>query len=117
MKSLQFDLPEYKRIEINGHVFDILMSDIDVLRKADCLKETYQNLKGEDGPEKIKDAILAIVYFIDEMLGAGAIKTIFKSRPVGLALALDVMTQICQAVVSEYQNDITEKYGGDDDSD
>jgi len=115
MKKLKFDLPEYRKVEINGHVFDILKADADVLVKAQELRNRYSELtqKGlsESDFDEIVAAVKGVIDYIDEMLGEGATKKIVGGRPLGIVPAIHLMTMVCKAVVEEYNEDVTNKYG------
>jgi len=120
MQELNFDF-EVKQIKINGHVFDILRSDIDILEKADKLLQKYdkelQDVTSdtEEGRKKITAAILEIRDYIDEILGQGALRKISGGKPVGLTKAINVMKDIAAGVVRTYHEDVGEEYAIDED--
>lgn len=120
MKELNFDI-EVKKIKINGYVFDILKSDIDVLERADNLLQRYEkeltNVTSdtEEGRKKITKAILEARDYIDVMLGEGALHKMANGKPVGLVQAIDIMKEVAAAVVRTYQEDLDEEYALDGD--
>ena len=115
MKKLKFEVPEYRQLEINGHVFDILKSDSDVMMKAEELRNRYAGLASREsvkdtGLSEIIDAVKSVISYIDEMLGEGATAKITAGKPLGIVPAIQLMTLICQAVVEEYNVDVQAKY-------
>lgn len=120
MKELNFDF-EVKQIKINGNVFDILKSDIDVLERADSLLQGYEKeltnvtADTEEGRKTITNAIFEARDYIDEMLGDGALHKIANGKPVGLVQVIDIMREIAAAVVQTYQEDLGDEYALDGD--
>ena len=119
MKKIEFAVPELRKIEINGLVFDILKSDADVMMKAAELRNEYAHLtkiksaKASDFDAIVK-AVKAIISYVDEILGEGATKKIVNGKPLGIVQAVTLMTTICAAVVEEYNDDVADKYGDDE---
>ena len=115
MRKITFEIPKMRQIEINGQVFDILKADVDVIIKAAELQKKYANLdkkKFQKGNlDELVNAINSIIGFIDEILGQGAAGKITEGRPLGLVQAINLMTEICQEVINEYNEAVTEKYG------
>ena len=114
MKKLNFEIPDLKKIEINGLTFDVLQSDADIFSKALELKNMYENLKPDDEPEKIYKAVENVISYIDKILGTGACKKITQERPLGIAKAIELMTMICQAVIEDYNESVADRYGEDE---
>jgi hypothetical protein len=65
MKSITFTLPEAKRLEINGHVFELLKSDIDIMETAARLRADCAKLNGKktDGLEEIVAAVKSVISY------------------------------------------------------
>ena len=117
MLKLNLEVPETEQIEINGNIFDINMSDAEIIdRCADLYKKCADlNLKkdGADNTkniELIKSAANEIVGFIDEILGEGAAVKISGGRPVNIATAYGWLSAVCGAVGSRNEDYIAEKY-------
>lgn len=125
MRKLDLEVPEFERIEINGDVFNINKSDIDILNKSADLQEKCSDLAkmkdkitdNKDNLETIKMTVNEIISFIDEILipadrncGDGAVKTISKGRPVGITKAVEWLTAICGEISRENDRYINVKY-------
>lgn len=115
MKKLQFTLPEYKQLEINGHVFDILKADADILEKAQGYRNKYSKFAGKQSvtDEDLREVVAAIkdiISYIDEILGAGAVKKIVQERPLSIADAIQLLSMVCKGVIEEYNASIKDKY-------
>jgi hypothetical protein len=94
MRKLNLNLPEVQKIEINGDVFEIRKSDVDILNKGADLQLKYMNLKQGD-LQAIKNAVNETVALIDEILGEGATVKISGGKPVNAALAVEWLAAIC----------------------
>ena len=109
MRKLILNLPVIEKIDINGDVFEILKSDIDILNKSAELQFKYSDLKKDD-VKSIQAAVNEIAAYIDEILGEGAAYKISRGKPVNAALAVEWLTLIC-AEISKINDDyIKEKY-------
>ena len=109
MRKLTLNIPETETIDINGDIFEIHKSDIDILNKSAELQLKYANLKKDD-LQAIQSAVNDIVAFIDEILGDGAAVKISKGRPVSIKLAIEWLTAICAEVGDMGEEYIKEKY-------
>ena len=109
MRELKLSLPETEKININGDIFDIRKSDIDILNKSAELQLKYTGLKKDD-LLAVKGAVNEIVLFIDDILGKGAVVKISKGKPVNLNFAVEWLTAICKEVGSISDDYIKNKY-------
>ena len=84
MKKLSLKIPETEQIEINGDIFDINKSDVDILNKSRELTAKYGKIKEHDkSPKNIKlivDGANEIITYIDEILGDGAVAKISQGK-------------------------------------
>ena len=118
VKKIELALPEVEQIEINGEVFDILKSGVDILNRTDELDKQYAKIKtGDKSPANIERIRLwanGVVNFIDEILGKGSVNKIAKGRPVKAEVAIEWLTAICkamgQAADEKIEEHIAEKY-------
>jgi len=108
MRSLVLDVPAGMEIEINGHIFEVLQSDIDILTKSAEFSAKYAELKKGD-TSSILEAVRSIAAYIDEILGEGAVYKISGGKPVGIACAAQWLTAICREIAQEY-GEAYEKY-------
>lgn len=109
MRKLILNLPEKQEIDINGDIFGIYKSDIDILNKSAELQAKYSNLKKDD-VQSVQAAVNEIVAFIDEILGEGAAVKISRGIPVSAALAVEWLTAICAEISSIGDEYIKERY-------
>ena len=109
MRKLTLNLPETEKININGDIFEIHKSDIDILNKSADLQLKYSDLKKED-LYSIQAAVNEIIAFIDEILGGGAVYKISKNKPVNIKTAIEWLTAICAEISSISDEYIKEKY-------
>ncbi|MCL2772357.1 MAG: hypothetical protein FWD71_03320 [Oscillospiraceae bacterium] len=109
MKKLSLDAPATEQIEINGEIFDVNMSDIDIINKCADLSREYADLKKDD-IESIKSAVNEIIGFIDKILGDGAVVKISNGKPVNTVTAYNWLMSIYKAVYEEQDKYIEYKY-------
>jgi len=110
MRKLTLNLPETHEIEINGEIFGIRRSDIEILNKCAGLQAKYRDLKKDD-LQNIKAAVNETADFIDEMLGEGAMLKISGGKPVNAILAIEWVKIICAEINNISDEYIKEKYG------
>ena len=109
MKVLNLAVPELEQIEINGEVFDVLMSDADIVNKCANYHKKYKNTDIKN-IEQIRAAVNEGMGLIDDILGEGAVKKISRGRPVSMATATNWLTAISQAVYQQADEKIADKY-------
>ena len=107
--ALELNLPETREIDINGDVFEIQKSDVDILNKSADLQMKYADLSKND-LQSIKNAVNETVALIDEILGNGASLKISKGKPVNAALAVEWLTAICGGISDANDEYINERY-------
>jgi hypothetical protein len=115
MRKLNFKIPEVRQIEINGNVFDINKSDVEILNKMAEYQEMYIKVNNPDFSEieRIKSAKSAandIFGYIDELLGDGAFLKISEGKPVNIAVAFEWLKSICGEAFKLNDDYITERY-------
>lgn len=108
MKNINIEI-EKPQIMVNGIVFDVKQSDMDILNKALQMENDFKKLDPAD-TSAIIAAINEIKDYIDEVLGEGALKKISKGAPIGLETAIKIMAAVCNEVVSRYSEGLNEKY-------
>lgn len=108
MQKLTFDFAP-QQIEINGIVFDIRVSDAEIIQTALDTAEEFKALATDD-PAAVLAAVARCQSYIDAMLGEGALASIANGRPVNLVSAIKIMTEIALTVVSTYNQKIEDDY-------
>ena len=115
MMKLEFIIPELEQIEINGDVFDIHKSDIDILNKGAEISARFSKIDITDtnpkNVELIRGLANEVKAYIDEILGKGAVAKICKGKPVSTKAACDLLTAICGKIGEQSDEYIDEKYG------
>jgi hypothetical protein len=109
MRKLNLNLPEGLEIDINGDVFGIQKSDVDILNRSAELQLKYINLQKDD-LQSIKNAVNETIALIDEILGEGAVVKISGGKPVSVRLAVEWLTAICAEVSGANDEYIEELY-------
>ena len=109
MRKLILNLPETEAIDINGDIFEIRKSDVDILNKSADLQVKYSDLKKDD-LQSIQAAVNEIIAFIDEILGNGAAVKISGGKPVSVKLAVEWLTAICAEISNIGDEYLKEKY-------
>jgi hypothetical protein len=112
MRELTIDLPEAKRIKINGEIYEIFEDDIDILENAAVFLETISALtaNGEPDAAQTVKTVRELIDYTDKILGVGAVKRLTKGRRVGLAKNLDILTVILKAIIEEYNEKVLTDY-------
>ena len=105
MRKLTLELPELQQIDINGDIFDIGVSDLDILNKGAELTAKYSRINDLTDESEKKEAAIAganeIIAYIDKILGGGAVAKISKGRPVSIATACNWLVAICAEISSK----------------
>jgi len=109
MRKLILNLPGTQEIEINGDIFEIRKSDIDILNKSAELQSKYSDLKKDD-IKSIRAAVNEAAAFIDEILGENAAVKISGGKPVNAALAFEWLKAICAEISRSGDEYINERY-------
>jgi len=109
MRKLNLNLPETQEIDINGDIFEIQKSDVDILNKSADMQLRYADLKKDD-LQAVKSAINEMIALIDEILGEGAVLKISGGKPVNAALAVEWLSAICAEISRLGDEYITERY-------
>jgi len=112
MKKVELIIPEQEQIEINGDIFAIHKSDIDILNKSAEFTSKYSRIKGKDAKNAalITKGANEIISFIDEILGEGAVAKISRGNPVSIVTACSWLTAICQEINKNSDEYINKKY-------
>ena len=110
MQKLTFDF-EQQQIEINGHVFDILRSDADILKIAAALEKKFNGIEAEAFTAQIiVDATAEVHEHIESILGEGALEKISGGKPVSIVKAVQILMEIVKTCVNDYSGYIAKEY-------
>ena len=109
MRSLVLEMPEDLKLEINGHIFSVSKSDVDILNKCEELQVKYGDLKKGD-IAGVKGAVNAFIAYIDEILGEGAVLKISGGKPVSISCAVNWLVAICAEITRAGDDYISGKY-------
>lgn len=99
---------ENPQIKVNGHVFDLQMSDLEIYQYANDTLVKYGGYASEEHtPEETLSALREMVGSIDRILGEGATKTISGGRPVRMHLAVLWLAKIAEAAAASFEEAVT----------
>ena len=97
------------QIKINGHVFNILVSDDQVFELYRELAEKVQGMTASDS-ETVTSAVEYINGLFPRILGDGAFEKISGGVPVGIADKTTWIHTILRSLVEVYTEALAEKY-------
>lgn len=124
MKKLTLAPVDVPSIEINGHVFELQMSDSEIMTSVNNIRRRYAELverqssggEGTDAEKRNKptiDEILAATReaaeCIDDILGNGAVKCLSDSKPVSAKIAVSWLNAIAAAAIDAYTEQLVQK--------
>lgn len=95
-------------IEINGEVYDILLSDSDITELAEVVKEKCKNLTAGNS-KGVVSAAKTLADSIEKMLGAGSVAKIAGGKPVGVCTLLDWFWQIVHTAYAAHFDRLVEE--------
>ena len=103
----EINLPiETAKIKINGMVFELHMSDLDIYNRAQEIHQKFQkyNERPTDSfpPEEVLADCNELAGFLDSMLGEGAVARISKGKPVRMAMLFRWIDVIAEDAASHY---------------
>lgn len=94
---------ENPQLKVNGHVFDLRMTELEIYEYANNALEKYRNYSqaGHTDAETLS-ALRELVGTVDSILGEGATKVISGGRPVRMHLAILWLAKIAAAAAASY---------------
>lgn len=104
---INFDSPS---VMINGEIYPILQSDVDVMESALEIQNMAQSLDRAN-PEAIVGAVIKIRDWADETLGKDSLAKIANGKPIGVVQAMGVVTAVMEAVSETYESRVLAEYG------
>lgn len=104
---INFDSPS---VMINGEIYPILQSDVDVMESALEIQNMAQSLDRAN-PEAIVGAVIKIRDWADATLGKDSIAKIANGKPIGVVQAMGVVTAVMEAVSETYESRVLAEYG------
>ena len=109
MKEMTIRVPEPVKLKINGHIFQLHKSDIEILRMIQDAKRKYEgrDISGIDGALKAADDLQGM---IDGILGKGAVRKLSGCDRPGLAFSYRMLTEIAQGAVEACAQALEEAY-------
>lgn len=109
MKEMTIKQPEAPKIKINGHVFQIRKTDIEILR---MVQEAQRKYEGRDisGIDEAVEAASDLVEMLDGILGKGAVKKLTGREQPGLAFSYKMLAEIARGAVEACAQALVETY-------
>lgn len=112
MRKLTLSPISAPALEINGHTFEIKMSDIEIMSMANSVRKKYAALaEGEHDADEVLEAVQEVAGAIDRILGENATRAISEGKPVSIATAMNWLGEIAQAAMEEYADQVAEMHG------
>lgn len=108
MRELNFSF-HVPQIKINGLVFDLKKSDIEICEIAKNAQERLRGLNTEDVDEIIS-ACKATAFDIDSILGDGALAKIAGGKPIGIIKQIEILVAIASEGTREYIDYVKNEY-------
>lgn len=109
MRELNLKVPEQEQIKINGEIFTIKMSDIEILNLANEIENRYKNIDTQD-LKTITEALKEATNSIDKILGDGAVAKISGGKPIGFQVSVEWLKAICDVIGEKNNEYIKDKY-------
>jgi len=101
---------EKPQITINGQVYDLRLSDMELYTRAQTLFERFARLA--ETPMTAEAALSATreaVQLVDEALGAGAAKQISDGHPIRFPLAVEWLSLLAAEAAAHYVDTVLEE--------
>ena len=112
MRELTLEVPK-PQMRINGTVFDVRMSDLDIYLRSQELFDKWDKAaksgKSELSPKQMLALLKEFAGFIDELLGDGAVAKISGGVPVSMAMLMDWVGKIAKDAAEHYEALITDE--------
>jgi hypothetical protein len=94
---------EDPNIRINGHVFTLRLTDLELFTRVQALYERYERIAAEErDAETVLAAAGEAAALLEEALGSGAVGVIAGGRPVSLALAVEWLGALAKEAAEHY---------------
>jgi len=111
MKKLTLSPIEAPQIEINGIVFTVQKSDVDIFAMVHQSEKNIAALRAmKFSDEEILRAVRSVGENIDAILGEGALAQLANGKPVSAATAMSWLSMIGRLAVEAYAENIAKKY-------
>ena len=112
MRKLTFDFGD-PQIEINGIVFELEKSDIEICEIARNAQRRFESIDKNDC-DNVLEACRETAKDIDSILGAGALAKLSCGKPVGVMKQIEILVAIASEGTKEYQDYVKAEYLPDD---
>lgn len=111
MKEITFEMNDTVQLNVNGTVYDIRMSDMDIMALTSRLSKKCGALaQGEHTSDEILSALEELCNGVDAMLGEGAAANIAGGKPISIGTALRMLNTVSRACVDAYAERLEETY-------
>jgi hypothetical protein len=115
MRELQLRV-ENPELTINGHVFALGLSDLELFMRAQALFQRYEHFA--DAPRAPGEVLAAagdVSALLEAALGQGAIGIISGGKPVSLSLAIKWLGSVAREAAEHYAETALEEDAMDED--
>lgn len=98
--TLTYEKPQ---IKINGIVFDLQMSDFEIVQYCVSIFEKNKGIeKKQLSPQHMQTTLAELSGMVDKVLGEGATAKLAKGHPVSLKMSMEWLASILKAVCEEF---------------
>jgi hypothetical protein len=101
--------PTMNTVEINGDVFEIMVSDCEVYAEGKKIFAECVSLDVLDS-EAVRRLLMRIADMVDNTLGPGSMRRITRGKPVNMTESLNVLNAIVESCTARYAEYIAREY-------
>ena len=109
MKEITLNRPGPVKVKVDGHVFELKMSDVEIMKVALAMHLKYEN-EPLEGAEAIVNASQDVTGTIDRILGDGAVELLAGGQPVMFVTTLEWMKTIANGAVEACAEELEARY-------
>ncbi len=103
MSKLDFPFVAPKTLDINGRVFDVLMSEDEIFDRMLYFADAYKDVRNASRERSRLDELYG---FCDQMLGEGAFQSIVKSHPLSIKDKACLVMKIAETACYAYRDKV-----------
>jgi len=101
---------ERPQIKINGQLFDLHLTDIELYTRAQAVLEGLEQFHDAPRtPEEVLSALREVTGLLEASLGEGATRAISNGAPVSLPLAIEWLGTLAGEAAAHYVDGVLEE--------
>lgn len=110
IRELTLNVTDAPQLKINEHVFDLHMSDRELMAMSSGLQKKYREMNQNTPDDEVLKAVEEVVNGIDRILGEGAVAKISGGKPVSIVTAVRWLKLITQEAMEAYADELAAQY-------